>query len=221
LLPGGLTLSATGVVAGTPTGTDTRTFRVRAAEQFRRFGERDLTLTVATALTASSALRAGQVGLRYTGRVRATGGAAPLRWSVASGALPRGVTLDATTGVVRGVPQAAGSFRVTFAVTDSAGQRVTVPASLRVAARLAITTTRLSSTSVGTAFAAQLATRGGVAPKRWRVTGGALPRGIKLDAATGKLTGTPRESGVFRFTVEARDRLGARSEKTFSLTVAG
>lgn len=220
-LPAGLSLSAAGLISGTPSGADTKSFRVRAAEQFRRSGERDLTLTVANALAARSALRPGEVGLRYSGRVAATGGVAPLRFAVASGTLPRGVRLNAATGAVRGVPRAAGSFGVTFAVTDAAGQTVTARASLRIASRLAITTTRLPSTSVGTPYDAQLVSRGGVAPRTWRVASGVLPRGLQLDRATGRLTGTPLDAGAFRFTVEARDRLGARSSRTLLLVVRG
>ncbi|HJS48917.1 MAG TPA: Ig domain-containing protein [Gaiellaceae bacterium] len=220
-LPSGLTLSESGVISGTPTGVDTRTFKVRAAEGFRRFGDRDLTLTVSTALTASSALRAGEVGLRYTGRIPATGGVPPLRWSVAGGALPRGLTLDGATGAVRGVPRAAGSFGVAFAVTDAAGQSATVPANMRIAARLTVATRGLPAARAGAAYRARLASRGGVAPKTWRIVAGALPRGVRLDAATGTLTGTALETGVFRFTVEARDRLGARSRQALRLTVTG
>ena len=220
-LPAGLALSETGVISGTPTGAGATKFKVRAAEAFRRFGDRELTLTVSTGLTASSALRAGEVGLRYAGRIPATGGVAPLRWSVASGALPGGLTLDGATGDVRGVPRRAGSFGVTFAVTDAAGQSTTVPANLRIAARLAVTTRGLPAASVGAAYRARLASRGGLAPKRWRLVTGALPRGVRLDAATGTLIGTPLEAGAFRFTVEARDRLGARSRKTLRLTVTG
>ena len=218
-LPGGLTLSEGGLITGTPAGTDTKTFTVRAREPFRRFGERQLTLSVAAALQASASLRAGEVGLRYTSAVSARGGVPPLAYSIAGGSLPNGLTLNPTTGAVRGVPRASGTFGLTFAVTDSAGQRITVPASLRVASRLTITTTRLPSTSVGTTFRARLASRGGVAPKTWRVAGGVLPRGIRLDPATGTLTGTALDAGVFRFTVEARDRLGARSTKPLRLTV--
>ena len=220
-LPAGLALSESGVISGTPTASDRKTFTVRAAEGFRRYGDRELTLTVSTGLTASSALRAGEVGLRYTGSIPATGGVAPLRWSVASGALPGGLTLDEATGKVSGVPRTSGSFAVTFAVTDAAGQRATVPATLRIAARLAVTTTRLPAASVGAAYRARLASRGGVPPKRWRLVTGALPSGLRLDAATGALVGRPRESGVFRFTIEARDRLGSRSRKALRLTVTG
>jgi hypothetical protein len=200
---------------------DTKTFEVRAAEGFRRYGDRELTLTVSTALTASSALRAGEVGLRYAGRVSARGGVRPLRWSLVSGALPAGLTLDRATGAIRGVPRTAGSFGVTFAVTDAAGQSTTVPANLRIAARLAVMTRGLPVGSVGAGYRARLASRGGVAPRRWRLVIGALPRGVRLDAATGTLVGTPLDAGLFRFTVEARDRLGARSRKTLGLTVTG
>jgi hypothetical protein len=220
-LPAGLALSESGVISGTPSAPDTKTFKVRAAEGFRRFGDRELALTVSTALTASSVLRAGEVGLRYAGRIPATGGVAPLRWSVAGGALPAGLTLDGATGAVRGVPRKAGSFAVAFAVTDAAGQSATVPASIRIAARLTVATGRLPAGTLGSAYSSRLRARGGVAPTTWRLLRGSLPSGIQLDRRTGALTGTPREAGVFGFTVEARDRLGARSTKAFRLTVTG
>ncbi|MGH7899848.1 MAG: Ig domain-containing protein, partial [Candidatus Binatia bacterium] len=208
-------------ISGTPAGPDVKQFIVRAREPFRRFGERTLTLTVAAALQASSAVRAGEVGVRYTGAIRGAGGVRPLTWSVASGTLPAGLSLSTTTGAIGGVPRAAGRFALTFAVTDSAGQRVTVPASIRIAARLAITSTRLPQATEGEAYRAQLVARGGLGPKQWRVVRGKLPRGLRLDQTTGTLRGTPREAGTYRITVQATDRLGGKSTKTFRLTVLG
>jgi hypothetical protein len=219
-LPAGLTLSAGGQISGTPTGPDTKTFVVRAREPFRRFGERPLTLTVAAALQARSGARAGEVGLRYRGSVPASGGLRPLAWSVASGTLPRGLSLNATTGAIRGVPGAAGLFPVTFAVSDAAGQRATVPAVIRIAARLKITTARLRAATVGSTYRAQLTSRGGLAPKQWR-TRGTLPRGLRLDAKTGVLAGSPGEAGVFRIAVQVTDRLGGKANKSLRLTVSG
>ena len=218
-LPAGLTLSESGLISGTPAGPDTKTFVVRSREPFRRFGERELTLRVAAALQASSSLRAGEVGLRYTGSVSGSGGVAPLTYSVAIGSLPTGLTINATTGAIRGVPREAGTFGLTFAITDSAGQRATVPTSVRIASQLAITTARLPGASVGAAYRARLTSSGGLAPKQWRLARGALPPGIRLDASTGALSGAARAAGVFRFTIEVRDRLGARSTKTFRLRV--
>jgi large repetitive protein len=218
-LPAGLTLSESGLISGTTAGADRKTFVVRAREPFRRFGEQQLTLTVAAALQGSSSLGAGEVGLRYSGSVSASGGVPPVAYSVAIGDLPAGLKLNESTGAIGGVPQDAGTFGLTFAVTDSVGQRTTIPSSVRVASRLAITTTRIPATRVGVAYRARLASTGGVTPKAWRISGGGLPRGVRLDASTGVLSGTARRAGAFRFTIEARDRLGARSVKTFRLIV--
>ena len=220
-MPTGVRLTESGLIAGTPIGPDTKTFVVRAREPFRRYGERELTLRVGAALQGSSALNPGEVGLRYGGSIIASGGVSPLTYSIASGALPSGLTLNLSTGAVRGVPRAEGTFSPTFAVTDSGGQRITVPANLQIAAQLTITTARVPAARVGAPYRAPLASSGGVTPKRWRVAGGVVPRGIKLDAATGVLSGTPRDAGVFRFTVEARDRLGARATRSVRLTVSG
>ncbi len=219
VLPAGLALSESGVISGTPTGPDTKTFVVRAREPFRRFGEGELTLGVAAALQASSSLGPGEIGLRYAGSVSGAGGTAPLTYSVAIGSLPTGLTINAATGAVRGVPQEAGTFGVTFAITDSAGQRATVPTSVRIASRLAITTARLRTAKVGATYRVRLASTGGFAPKRWTLKRGVLPRGVRLDGKTGVLLGRARQAGVFRFTVEARDRLGVRSAKTLQLRV--
>ena len=220
-LPSGLSLSESGVISGTPTGADVKQFVVRAREPFRRFGEKRLTLIVGAALQASSAVRPGEVGVRYTGAVRASGGVQPLAWSVASGTLPRGLALNPTTGAITGTPRAAGSSAVTFAVTDAAGQRATVPTTFRIAARLAISTTGLPRATAGDAYRARLASGGGLAPKTWRIVRGKLPQGIALDQRTGVLSGVARQSGTFRVTVQVSDRLGGRATKTFTLAVSG
>jgi hypothetical protein len=45
--------------------------------------------------------------------------------------------------------------------------------------------------------------------------------GIALSQRLATFTGTPRRVGSFRFTVEARDALGAKSQKTVVLRVSG
>ena len=220
-LPLGLALSPGGVISGTPTGPDTKTLVVRVREPFRRFGERQLTLVIAAVLQARSALRPGEVGLRYAGSMPATGGTPPFTWSLASGRLPRGLSLNAATGAIRGVPRAPGRFRLTTAIKDAAGQETTVTGTLRIAARLELVTTRLPRAVVGDTYDARLAATGGLEPVEWRIVRGDLPPGVRLDPRTGALAGIPREAGVFRITVQATDRLGAKSTKALRLTVSG
>ncbi|RZI41730.1 CHRD domain-containing protein [Herbaspirillum sp. HC18] len=73
-----------------------------------------LVLTVSTA-----SLPDGAVGSPYSQSLIATGGTTPYTWTVASGTLPAGLTLDAT-GMISGTPTAAGPSSFTVRVTDSA-----------------------------------------------------------------------------------------------------
>lgn len=64
---------------------------------------------VAPAIVTSS-LPAATVGQPYIATLAASGGAIPYRWTVSSGALPAGLTLDVLTGTIAGTPTATGAF---------------------------------------------------------------------------------------------------------------
>ena len=54
----------------------------------------------------------------------------PYTWSIASGALPTGLSLTSGTGVISGTPTATGTFSFTARVTAANGQSVTKPLSI-------------------------------------------------------------------------------------------
>jgi hypothetical protein len=83
--------------------------------------------------------------------------------------------------------------------------------------RLAIATKFLPAATAGHAYRAKLAIRGGAGGLKWSARG--APAGLRLDAATGRLSGNPSVAGTFRFIVRVRDVLGAVSAKTFVLNV--
>ncbi len=55
----------------------------------------------------------------YTAKLQATGGVAPLHWSIASGNLPKGLELNEETGLISGTVVEPGDFELTVTVTDS------------------------------------------------------------------------------------------------------
>ena len=91
----------------------------------------------------------GVVGNPYASTLAATGGTAPLTWTVSGGVLPTGLSLDAGTGVVSSMPgpTAAGNFTVVFTVTDSTGKTATGSVLFAIHTR----TDRVSVDSSGTA----------------------------------------------------------------------
>src|SRR5882762_6179806 len=72
-------------------------------------------------LTISTTLPAASVGSNYSATVTVTGGTAPYGFSLASGELPKGVVLSATSGTISGTPSASGTFSFALSVSDSKG----------------------------------------------------------------------------------------------------
>jgi hypothetical protein len=92
---------------------------------------------IPTLSITSSSLPNGQVNTAYSATLAATGGIPPYSWSLASGTLPPGLSLNAATGAISGTPTAAASATsLTFKVTDSekTAKSQTAPLSLTIAA---------------------------------------------------------------------------------------
>jgi hypothetical protein len=131
-LPAGLTLSSsTGTIAGTPTVWGTSTLSVRATDTWQagRTDVEPLTIVVApVALTISTTtLPTGVYHKKYRATLIAKGGTGTVTWSLVSGALPRGLALNALTGeirgtpseTIRGTPSEIGSFAFAVKAVDS------------------------------------------------------------------------------------------------------
>ncbi|HXO86735.1 MAG TPA: M6 family metalloprotease domain-containing protein [Gemmatimonadales bacterium] len=72
------------------------------------------------AISSATARPNGVMGAAYNDTLRVSGGTGSNSWSVTSGALPLGVTLDAASGVVSGFPRQTGNFTYTASVTSGA-----------------------------------------------------------------------------------------------------
>jgi hypothetical protein len=68
----------------------------------------------------TTSLPGGTVGTSYATTLQATGGTPPYSWSILSGALPAGLSLNTTTGAITGTPTTAATANFTVQVRDSA-----------------------------------------------------------------------------------------------------
>ncbi|MBX7223927.1 MAG: Ig domain-containing protein [Blastocatellia bacterium] len=123
-LPSGLTLSTSGVLAGTPTSGGAFNFTIQATDANNCTGSNSYTITIAggcNQLTISpAALPSATLGTSYSQTLTATGAVGAVSFSLASGALPQGLSLS-VSGVLSGVPTVAGTANFSINVTDSRG----------------------------------------------------------------------------------------------------
>lgn len=186
-------------------------------------GQQQLPLNI----LSTSPLGFGVVGWKYSQILDASGGVSPYRWSLASGSLPPGITLNASLGF-EGAPTTGGTFTFTIRVTDNAANSATKAMSIDIivlgAARPVITTSYLGDGVAGQAYSENLDALCGTPPYRWDLAAGTLPAGLRIfspnvSPITGALTGTPSTAGASTFILRATDAKGDASLRQFSITI--
>jgi hypothetical protein len=237
-LPTGLTLNpATGVISGVPTSTSnlTHTFTVTdSTPPTPQSATKNLTITINPPVPPtinSFTLPTGTVNQPYpTTQMTAIGGALPYTWSV-SPALPNGLSLNPSSGVISGTPLSGsnGTTSHTFTVTDSTSptnqRNSTTPKTLTIhaaATPLAITTSSLPDGTEGSSYVASLSASGGTGQGTytWSITGtSSTPApGLTLSGG-GVISGTPSTDGSFARTYRVQDNNGAAVTKSLTLDV--
>ncbi|MEK9140497.1 MAG: putative Ig domain-containing protein [Nitrospirota bacterium] len=123
-LPAGLALNPSGVISGTPTTASTTTITVKVTDSAGGTATKEFAVTITAPgvqplVITTTALPAGTVGTAYNATLVATGGAGAKSWSVSTGTLPAGLSLNASTGAISGTPTAAGAPLFTVRAQDS------------------------------------------------------------------------------------------------------
>jgi hypothetical protein len=118
----------TATLYGTPTTAGSYTFSITVVSGSDSF-TRGYTITIAaepiTFVTTS--LDSAEEGASYIDYFTVTGGTSPYTFSLISGALPSGLTLDAANGIIEGTPSSgtAGTYTFTIQATDSSSPALT------------------------------------------------------------------------------------------------
>ncbi|HWR53098.1 MAG TPA: Ig domain-containing protein [Bryobacteraceae bacterium] len=218
-LPAGLSVNGP-TITGTTSETGSFPIAITVGDNAGVSATTTLTLDIAAALTITTeSLPSGTTGQPYSTQLAATGGAAPYVWSVASGTLPQGLSLNAENGVISGTPGAAGASDVRIRVTDRDGRQSERSFSINVVAALRITTTSLPGGAAGAGYSVRLEGAGGTPPYAWSIASGSLPAGLVLDGS-GTISGTPETPGNRTFTVELKDAAGRTANAVFTIGIS-
>ena len=213
-LPSGLTLNArTGFISGTPTAIDGSYNVTLAATNAGGTGNKAFGLTVAPTLPViTSAVSAtGSVGSAFSYKIAASNFA---RTYAATG-LPSGLSVNATSGVISGVPATAGNATVVLSASNGAGN-ATKSLALTIKPLPPVISASSASAKVGTPFVYQITASN--SPTKYRATG--LPNGLTDDMMTGVITGTPIcIDGIYNVTIAATNS-GGTGNNTLTITVA-
>lgn len=237
-LPGGMTLSANGVLSGTPNSPSKGSFTVRATYHSAT-GDQVYTIPVQVVITLASATAPqGIVGQEYSGfnlkpLLTAPGLAdfspADATWALQSGSsLPEGLTLNTSTGVISGTPSAAATGSVTIVASYLGASGAQTFELMTLDIDVALASAIIPEAIVGSAFvfdARPLLTVTGddnVTPEAvtWAITEGALPAGLTLNA-NGTVTGTPTAAASANVTLRAtfRNQVGAQTYRFIVLKI--
>jgi hypothetical protein len=226
-MPPGMTITASGLVSGTPTAVgETHPWLIIHDLTKEEGGyswcggdnhsERQFKFLVAPGLAISAGpVAGGTVGQPYSASLSATsvtsvnqtsGAPVTATWSLQSGSLPPGMTFS-TAGVIAGTPTSEGSY--SFVVRAAAGDvSATKSITLTVRRALAVSSPLQSAPEqaleVGLAYSLDQSATGGDGNFQWAIGSGALPAGLEL-SGSGGVSGVPARAGRYPVTFKLTD----------------
>jgi hypothetical protein len=204
-LPSGLSLnSSTGAITGTTGSTGSYSFTIRATNAWgyisKTFAEGIYTTPAWTDSTIANMI----YGQAYSDAVAASGYPA-VTYSISTGALPSGITLNSSTGAIAGTSTTAGSYSFTVKA-ENAVSNVTQLFTDDLYVTPSWTDNILAAFTYNTAYSDQVVATG---TPTYTISSGTLPTGLSLNSSTGAVTGTPTYYGAYSFIIQADNETGS------------
>jgi Bacterial surface proteins containing Ig-like domains len=221
-LPAGLSLSSAGVIGGTPTTAGTYTFCITLNVSSSAVGATPLSITQTYTMTVTSipiittlTLNDGNVGTGYSQSLVASN--APTSWSIISGGLPTGLSINIKTGAITGTPTAVGSYTFSIVAKNNTDNSDIMQYTINILGIPSIVTTSLPNANVGSYYSYQVNSIN--APTAWGIISGSIPTGMTLGFSTGVISGYPAAAGVYTFVITATNTAGASNAQQLTIVV--
>jgi uncharacterized protein (TIGR03437 family) len=221
-LPSWLSLSASGVLAGSPAANfyGSVPFTASVTDGIGDVTSASVQLTVQLpVLLILQYSFTDTAGSPFFGALGAIGGLKPYTWSAAG--MPPWLSIN-SMGQITGTPPlygSAGSYTLPVVVTDVAGNTASLGVPLIVnPAPITITPQSLSPAVVGVAYQVTFAANGGSGKYTWSAS--TVPSGFSL-SPSGVFTGTAAQgsTGTYTFSVTATDSNNASASANLNLQV--
>jgi hypothetical protein len=223
-LPAGLSLSAGGVLSGTPTVTGPFTITVKVTDGNGCTGiggPYPLVINCQTISVTNPATNTGTAGTAFSQTFTQTGAIGGATFSINSGSLPAGLTLS-SAGVLSGTPTQTGSFPITVKVTDGNGcTGIGATYTLTIGCQtISVTNPATTTGTIQVAFSQTFTQTGAIGGATFSLNSGSLPAGLTLSSA-GVLSGTPTVTGSFPITIKVTDGNGCTGvSATYNLVIS-
>ena len=166
--------------------------------------------------------QAGTPGTAASLQIAATdNNAAALPLAYAAAGLPTGLAIGPTTGLIAGTPTKPGVSTVTVTVTDADGVAANTGFTWTVGNKITVAAPATEKSTVGVLITpVQVTATDSTPTEKLTFTAPGLPPGLKINAASGLITGTPTgPAGTVPVTVTATDPTGAAGDAVITWTI--
>ncbi|NDA77260.1 MAG: hypothetical protein EBY07_05555, partial [Actinobacteria bacterium] len=201
-LPTGVALSSNGAMAGTPTQSGSFPITITATTGSGTLNlSTSLVINQAPIATDSTVTSTGTVGTLFGDGVAASGYPA-VTYTLTSGALPNGITLNSSTGAITGTPTVGGVFTYAISASNGVGSSISFGSkTLTISGPPVWNDIVLANATVGVPYSDSVAASGYPTPS-FSVISGTTPPGLNLNS-NGTFSGTALTEGTYTFVVQA------------------
>jgi len=223
-LPNGLSLSSGGVISGTPTDVQSNTtysFVVSISDGQNTI-PRSFSITITDrgpVWSTTSPLSSFSSGISYTTTLSATDDNGVVSYSIFSGVLPTGLSLNTSSGVISGTPSSSSTATFTVRATDSLSSNYTDRQFTMPNAGPVWGATSSYSVPISQSYSQQLSATDDYGTPTYSVASGTLPSGLAL-SSSGLVSGTSAATGTVSVVFRATDANGTYSDKTISFIMS-